>query len=145
MRTRKILILFGLLSTITISSYAIRPSQSLDTTIYTISDTTVTSPLFIYKNILTTKESLHEFYKDSLKYPINQDCMAIVFVSLVIEKDASVSNFTILKDIPGCDEYMTEALRLVRLMNGLWKPALKDNLNVRYKIVVPVKFNEVYD
>ena len=36
-------------------------------------------------------------------------------------------------------------LRLVKLMNGLWKPAIKDNLNVRYKMAVAIRFNEVYD
>ena len=128
-----------------ISSYANNPPQILDTTIYTIADTSVTFPVFSYKNKLTSKESLNEFYKDNLKHPIIQDCMATVFVYFVIEKDACISNLENIKDIPGCDEYITEAFRLVKLMNGLWKPAIKDNLNVRYKMAVAIRFNEVYD
>ena len=145
MRAKDIILLIGVLSILTTSSFAYETDQKSDTTIYTVSDTFVTIPIFAYKDKLTYKESIYEFFKDNLKQPTMQDCFAIVFVEFIIEKDASVTNLRILRDIPGCNDYITEALRLVREMNGLWKPAIKDKCNVRYKRVVSVNFSTAYD
>ena len=145
MRAKEIIFLIGILSILTTSSFAFETDQKTDTTIYTITDTVVSKPVFAYKDKLTYKESIYEFFKDNLKQPTMQDCFATVVVEFIIEKDASLTNLRILRDIPGCSEYITEALRLVRVMNGLWKPAIKDECNVRYKMVVAVNFNKAYD
>jgi len=98
-------------------------------------------PTFIYKQNKTVKESLCEFYKDSLIYPTTQDCMGRVYVKFVVEKDKSLSNVFIVRDIPGCDEYNNEALRLVKSMKGLWEPAKKENKKVRFQMTIPVFFS----
>ncbi len=140
MRGFKILILFGFLSFLTTSSFAFESDQKSDTTIYNITDTLVTAPVFAYKDKPPGNESIYEFYKDNLRYPPTQDCMGKVYLKFVIEKDASLTNISIIRDIPGCNEYNNEALRLVRLMSGLWKPAAKDNENVRYFMAVSIRF-----
>jgi hypothetical protein len=141
MRVIESLILFGFLSILTTSSFAFETDQKSDTTIYNISDTLVTTPVFTYKDKSSGVESLYEFYRDSLKYPPTQDCNGRVYLKFVLEKDASLTNICIFRDIPGCNEYNDEALRLVRLMSGLWKPATKDKENVRYFMAVPVRFD----
>jgi hypothetical protein len=141
MRVFKTLVLFGILSILTTSSFAFETDQKSDTTIYNITDTLVNAPAFTYKDKPSGKESIHEFYRDSLKYPPTQDCMGRVYLKFVIEKDASLTNICIIRDIPGCSEYNDEALRLVRLMSGLWKPAIKDKENVRYFMAVSVIFD----
>jgi len=125
----------------TISSFASETNQKSDTTIYSISDTLVIGPVFTYKNKQAGKESIHEFYRDSLKYPLTQDCMGKVLVKFVVEKDGSLTNICIIRALPGCNEYNEEAIRLIRLMNGLWKPASKAKENVRYVMYILVAFD----
>jgi hypothetical protein len=139
MRVIEILILFGFLSILTTLSFAFETDQKSDTTIYTISDTLVTAPVFTYKDKPSGVESLYEFYRDSLKYPPTQDCMGRVYLKFVIEKDASLTNICIIRE--NCSEYNDEALRLVRLMSCFWKPAIKGKENVRYLMAVPVRFD----
>ena len=141
MRVIKVLILFGFLSILTTPSLAFETDQKSDTTIYNFSDTLVTAPMFTYKNKSSGRESIYEFYRDSLKYPIIQDCSGRVYLKFVVEKDASLTDIRIIRDIPGCDEFNNEALRLVRSMSGLWKPATKDKQNVRCFMVIPVRFD----
>ncbi len=145
MRIIKFLILSGILGILTTSAFAFETDQKSDTTIYTISDTLVTIPVFSYKDKQSGKESIHEFYRDSLKYPPTQNCKGRVYLKFVIEKDASLTNICITRDIPGCSECNDEALRLIRLMSGLWTPAIKDKEKVRYTMFIPVIFNLVKD
>ena len=67
--------------------------------------------------------------------------MGRVYIKFIIEKNATLTNIRIFRDIPGCDEYNNEALRLVHLMDGLWAPAIKDNKKVRYLMLIPVLFH----
>lgn len=115
--------------------------QKTDTTLFTFKDSIDSYPEFSYKNKKTGKESLCEFYVEKLKYPETQDCLGSVYVIFTIEKDSTLTNIHIYKGIPGCDEYNNEALRLVSLMNHLWKPARKEDKFVRFEMVVPVFFS----
>jgi len=141
MKIIKFLILTLFLSTLTTLSFALEKDQEPDSTIFSVSDTLVTAPVFTYKNEPSGIESIYEFYRDSLRYPKTQDCSGRVYIKFVIEKDASLTNLSIIRDIPGCNEYNQEALRLIQSMNGLWKPAIKDKKNVRCFGVIAVRFD----
>ena len=61
-----------------------------------------------------------------------------VYVSFVIEKDGSVSNIKVLRNIGGgCGE---EAVRVVQAMPK-WKPARQRGKRVRAQYTLPIKFN----
>lgn len=96
-------------------------------------------PVFTYKN-KTGIEGFRDFYRDSLKYPQIQDCEGRVIIKCIIEKDATITNIKVLRDIPGCPEYNEEALRVTRLMNGFWTTGISENRKVRTEMIFPVTF-----
>jgi TonB family protein len=137
MRTLRILVLIVMISGQTISLFANDPPQKCDTTIYTTVDK---YPTFSYNDKLD-KDGICEFYKDSLRIPQFPDCMGSVIVKFIVEKNGMLTSIKITREIPGCNEYNNEALRVVRLMNGFWKPATRGNESVRFETTIPVIFN----
>ncbi|MEN0005191.1 MAG: TonB family protein [Bacteroidota bacterium] len=80
----------------------------------------------------------------NIEYPLEARTKAIqgkVVVSFVVEKDGTITNSTVLKDIGGgCGE---EALRVINRMtpDGVrWVPGLKDGKPVRTQKTIPISF-----
>ena len=84
-------------------------------------------------------EALYQFVASNIKYP-NRDICATgrVIVSFVIEKDGTVSNAKVVRDIGGGQG--DEALRVVKLMPK-WKPGRQNGKPVRVQFNLPVNFN----
>jgi len=87
------------------------------------------------------EEAFYKFLVSNIKYPQLAKEKGIhgrVILSFVIEKDGSLSNGVILISLGGgCDE---EALRVVKMTDGMWTPGSKDGKLVRVRFVIPVKF-----
>jgi len=85
--------------------------------------------------------ALYEFLVKNIKYPEAarlKNTQGRVFVNFIVEKDGSVSNVTVYMGIgDGCDE---EAMRVVRMMDGMWEPGTIDGKPVRVGHNLPVKF-----
>ena len=85
-------------------------------------------------------EALYRYLAANIHYPAEAKAEKIqgtVFVSFVIEKDGSVSNIKVLRDIgSGCSE---EAIRVVQAMPK-WKPARQRGKRVRAQYTLPIKF-----
>lgn len=80
---------------------------------------------FIYQNQRYTDIALKEKIEGT------------VIVEFIVEKDGSLSNIKVLKDIGGgCGN---EAVRIVKLMPK-WEPARQRDIPVRCKMRIPVKF-----
>ena len=80
---------------------------------------------FIYTNVI---------YPDSAK--IN-NTEGMVVVNFIIEKDGSISNAKILREIgDGCGD---EVVRVVESMPK-WRPGIQRNENVRVQMNLPVRF-----
>lgn len=81
-----------------------------------------------------------EFLYSNLKYPKQarkKKCEGTVYISYVIEKDGSLSNQKIVRDIGcGCGE---EALRVVKAMPN-WEPGTQRGRPVRVIFNLPIKF-----
>jgi hypothetical protein len=122
---------------------AIRYRAQPDTTAYTILDSRVVEPEFTYKKGKTRREKLNEFYKDNLRYPQEEDCTGKVYLSFVVEPDGRLSSISIVRGIAGCGCFNAEALRVVKLMEGCWKPATRDGRTVRYRTSVAVWFHDL--
>ena len=77
---------------------------------------------------------------ENIKYPLKASKKRIqgnVVVRLVVEKDGTLTNFEIIKDIGGgCGE---EALRVIKSMPA-WEPGLVDGKPVRTMYSIPVRF-----
>lgn len=87
---------------------------------------------------------LLEFVNQNIEYPFEareKGSEGTVVISFVVEKDGSLSQITILRNVEGgCGD---EAVRVVNLMNvaGLrWVPGKKDGKPVRVQFNLPVKF-----
>ncbi len=85
-------------------------------------------------------EALYRYLASNIKYPTeakNEKIQGTVYVSFVIEKDGSVSNIKLLRDIGGgCGQ---EAVRVVQQMPK-WKPGRQRGQRVRTQYNLPIKF-----
>lgn len=78
------------------------------------------------------------FMKANVKYPKKAKKHGTVIVGFTINEDVSLSNYEIKKSIePILDE---EALRLAKLTEGNWLPAVKDGQRVKVHYTMPVIF-----
>lgn len=85
-------------------------------------------------------EALMDFLSKNIKYPEaakEQGIEGRVFVTFVVEKDGSVNNVKVLRDIGGgCGE---EAARVVKMMPK-WKPGKQNGKVVRTQFNLPIQF-----
>ncbi len=86
-------------------------------------------------------EALHRYLASNIKYPEQAKAEKIqgrVFVTFVIEKDGTVTNIKVLRDIGGgCGD---EAVRVVQNMPK-WKPGRQRGRRVRTQFNLPINFN----
>lgn len=86
-------------------------------------------------------KKMNNFVFDNLKYPAiakENGVQGIVVVSFIVEKDGSLSDCKIVRDIgAGCGD---EALRIVSKMPK-WNPAAQRDRPVRCLYNLPVSFN----
>lgn len=104
--------------------------EQLDTTLSVKNQCAQQSLLaFMYKNIVYPMEARQNGHEGT------------VVVSFVVEKDGSISNSEIMRNVEGgCGE---EVLRIVNAMNEAeikWVPGQKDGQAVRARFTLPIKF-----
>jgi len=85
-------------------------------------------------------EALLNFFGSKIVYPEaakNDQIQGIVVLSFTIEKDGSISDLIVMRDIGGdCGD---EALRVAKLMPN-WTPGMQDGKTVRVSYKLPVRF-----
>ena len=85
-------------------------------------------------------EAMRNFIMNNIFYPEfeRENCVqGLVVVSFIVEKDGSLSNFSLLKKVsPGID---SEAVRMLRLMPK-WIPGTQSGKPVRVSINLPIRF-----
>ena len=99
------------------------------------------------------EDSLYAFLKKNVHYPkeaIEKKVEGKVFVSFIVEKDGSITNDKIVRDIIyGSEEADSlaaklgcgaETLRVIKMMPK-WKPTVHKGQTVRFQIVLGVKFS----
>jgi periplasmic protein TonB len=112
------------------------PAKITDTTIFMVMDT---MPEFFGFNGTDTRERIDNFIKSNLKWPSDVDCEGKIFIQVVVEKDGTLTNFKILRDIQICPGYTEEALRVIKLIPK-WQPGIRNGKPVRVYFIIPVKF-----
>ena len=85
-------------------------------------------------------EALYQFIASNIKYPGGPETCVTgrVIVSFVIEKDGSITNAKVVRDI--AEGFGDEALRVVKLMPK-WKPGRQNGKPVRVQFNLPVNFS----
>jgi protein TonB len=86
-------------------------------------------------------EALYKYLRDNIKYPQlarDNNITGKVYVTFVVERDGSIANPRVLKDIGGgCG---AEAIRVVKSMPK-WTPGKQRGKAVRVQFNLPVSFN----
>jgi protein TonB len=86
-------------------------------------------------------EAMYKFFQDNIRYPKEakrKNISGKVFITFVVEKDGSISNPRILRDIGGgCG---AEAIRVAKMMPR-WTPGQQRGLSVRVQFNMPVNFS----
>jgi len=86
-------------------------------------------------------EALYKYLRENIKYPQlarDNNITGKVYVTFVVEKDGSIANPRVLKDIGGgCG---AEAIRVVKAMPK-WSPGKQRGKAVRVQFNLPVSFN----
>ncbi|MBX2970532.1 MAG: energy transducer TonB [Cyclobacteriaceae bacterium] len=84
--------------------------------------------------------AFYEFVSRNIKYPAQARRLGTegkVFVEFIVEKDGSLSSFTVIKGIgAGCDE---EAVRILQL-SPPWTPGKQRGQPVKQRMVLPIHF-----
>jgi TonB family protein len=94
----------------------------------------------IFKNVdknasfIGGEDSLYSFIIMNMKYHNECDASGKVELRFIVEKDSTISNIRILRDI-GCG-YGKELVRILKLIPK-WSPAEKDSKAVRQEITLP--------
>ncbi len=95
-------------------------------------------PILLADNKEYKIEELKDFILKHIRYPSNGiDCIGSVYISLIVEKDGSVSNKEFLSKL--CEGYDEEAIKVIDLMTK-WKPGLIEGIPVRTKLTLPLKY-----
>lgn len=85
-------------------------------------------------------EAMMKYFKENLVYPDDAKEMQVqgrVYVSLVVEKDGSVSNVEVVRGVYSSLD--KEAIRVVKSMPK-WIPGEMDNKPVRSRVYLPITF-----
>lgn len=87
------------------------------------------------------QKAFEAFLTSNLRYPQSAKEMCImgkVYVSFTIDKAGNVTNVKVLRGIGGgCDE---EAVRVIKLTSGKWKPGKQNGKTVQVLMTIPIKF-----
>ena len=85
-------------------------------------------------------EAMYKFFQDNIRYPKEakrKNISGKVYITFVVEKDGSISNPRILRDIGGgCG---AEAIRVATMMPK-WTPGQQRHRSVRVQFNLPVNF-----
>lgn len=81
----------------------------------------------------------NRFIARNLKMPDEKVPVREIICSAIIEIDGSMSNIIVLNDVP--ESYKKEALRVLKLFQEPWYPAMKGELPVRSQYIIPIVFN----
>lgn len=86
--------------------------------------------------------ALKTYFKENLLYPVSAREIALegkVYLKFIISKTGEISNVSILRGIPDCNECNKEAIRLIKSMPK-WKPAKVNFKEVHSYFTIPVIF-----
>ncbi|MEY2924681.1 MAG: hypothetical protein RLZZ337_1229 [Bacteroidota bacterium] len=117
-------------------------------TIYEIERTARNDTIFEFFNVTERAmfeggdEGLQQFIAENIKYPpkaLEKDKQGTVNIMFIITKDGKVADVTILgKPIGhGLDQ---EAIRVIKLTSGMWKPATHKGKTVAMRFRIPIAF-----
>ena len=133
MKTFRNILICILITISSLAGYSQGNSNDSDTTIFLVADK---YPVLITDKNTYELDKIQDFIKQTLKYPkAGPDCVGSVYISIVIEKDGTVSKRDFVRKL--CEGYDENAMRVVEYMIK-WKPATNGGKPVRFKLTIPI-------
>lgn len=86
---------------------------------------------------------LRSFIAKNIRYPetaAEANIEGTVYVQYLVLKDGTINNIKLLRGVIGAPELDKEALRVVKLTSGKWKPGKHNGKPVNVRMNLPVKF-----
>jgi TonB family protein len=88
------------------------------------------------------EDAMYAFLQNNIQYPASAKAdkiSGVINVSFVVERDGSVSHIAIKGK--GDRELEQEAIRVIQLTSGHWKPAKNKQVPMRVICIIPITFN----
>jgi TonB family protein len=89
------------------------------------------------------EQGLKDFLSMNIRYPENAKeigAEGTVFIQYNVLKDGSLNDFKLLRGVKGAPDLDKEAIRVVKLTSGKWKPGKQNGKPVNVRMNLPVKF-----
>ncbi len=86
---------------------------------------------------------LREEIARKIQYPQYEKEMGIqgtVYTQFVIERNGSISDIIVLRNVPGSKNFDQEAKRILKSLDHRFQPAMHNGKKVRCKFTLPIKF-----
>lgn len=84
--------------------------------------------------------ALYKFISENLNYP-DQNCVeGKVFVGFTIDSTGNIKNIEIKRGFKGLPKYNEEAIRVVKLTSGKWKPATRLGKPIEVQYILLIRF-----
>jgi protein TonB len=87
--------------------------------------------------------ALIKFISTTIVYPEyakENEIQGRVYLQFVVRKDGSLSDIQVARSIPGGSMLDKEAIRVLKLTSGIWKPARHNGRPVSCRMNLPVSF-----
>ena len=89
------------------------------------------------------QQALMNFISKNMIYPqsaIDDEIEGRVYVNFVVTSDGTLRDIAILRGVPGGEALNKEAMRVVKLTDGKWKPGSQKGKPVDVKFTLPIVF-----
>ncbi len=89
-------------------------------------------------------EALMSFISKNIVYPRNaveNEIQGTIYLNYIVRNDGSLSNIKLLKSVSGGTELNAEAIRILKLTEGKWKPGKQNGKPVNVQMNLPFKFS----
>jgi len=86
---------------------------------------------------------LRSFIAKNIRYPetaAEANIEGTVYVQYLVLKDGTINNIKLLRGVIGAPDLDKEALRVVKLTNGKWKPGMQNGKPVNVRMNIPIRF-----
>jgi periplasmic protein TonB len=86
---------------------------------------------------------LRSFIAKNIRYPetaAESNIEGTVYVQYLVLKDGTINNIKLLRGVIGAPDLDKEALRVVKLTNGKWKPGMQNGKPVNVRMNIPIRF-----
>lgn len=88
-------------------------------------------------------QGFKEFLAQNIRYPENAKEIGVegtVYVQCVVLKDSTLKDVKLLRGVKGAADLDKEAIRVIKLTSGKWKPGKQNGKLVNVRMNLPVKF-----